>query len=209
MTGKALSLTIGCSGNTTQRYTTARFAVHVAQGPCLLPSATETLPLAEQVRRSLSAKCNHLARRLDPDRPTLISWRLSPAFWGKDDQGRPLTGHAHAFFLPADEDVDGRVDHVTVYAPMGFGPLECRAIDRLRRLKFADEDPLHLVLNGLGNPRDFRARSSRNRPCGPRPRRSSLLAIRSCAASSVIGPQITPRPRPSPGTCFARSCAPK
>ena len=30
-------------------------------------------------------------------------WRRSPAFWAKDDAGRPRTGHEHAFFLPTDD----------------------------------------------------------------------------------------------------------
>jgi hypothetical protein len=50
------------------------------------------------------------------------------ARWGKNEQGHPRAGHEHAFFLPADEDGDGRIDHLTVFAPMGFNPLECLAI---------------------------------------------------------------------------------
>jgi CRISPR-associated protein Csb2 len=101
--------------------------------------------------------CKHLARRSEPDLTDPDIWRLSPAFWGKDDQRRPLTGHRHAFLLSADEDGDGRIDHLTVFALMGFNALECQAIDKLRRLRFADGDPLHLLLIGLGSERDFRA----------------------------------------------------
>ena len=104
----------------------------------------------------------------DPD-----IWPLSPAFWGKNDEGRPGVGHRHAVFLPADEDGDGRLDHLIVFAPMGFSSLECQAIDRFRRLRFGDGDPLQLLLIGLGNPRDFAPRYWLSRPSGSRRRRSS------------------------------------
>ncbi len=157
----------------TRRYTIARFALEGAEDRPPLPSITETLPLAEQVRQALLARCRDLARRRDASLADAEIWRLSPAFWGKDEQGRPRTGHEHAFFLPADEDGDGRVDHLTVFAPMGLNALERQAIDKLRRLPFGDGDPLPLLLIGLGRERDFRALSWRNRPPGSPPRRSS------------------------------------
>jgi CRISPR-associated protein Csb2 len=135
------------------RTTLARFAL---DGP-VLPLVTDTLPLAEQARRSLLSKCKHLALRDNPTMADPDIWPLSPAFWGKDEQAQPQIGHQHAFFLPADEDGDGRLDHLTVFAAMGFNPLERQAIDRLRRLPFGDRDPFHLLLIGLGSEGDFRA----------------------------------------------------
>ncbi len=134
-------------------FTIARFAI---DGP-VLPLVTETLPLAEQTRRCLLGLCQRLARRGEPGLADADVWRLSPAFWGKDENGQPRTGHEHAFFLPADEDGDGRLDHVTVCASMGFSPLERQAIDRFRSLRFGDGEPLSLVLVGLGNRPDFRS----------------------------------------------------
>jgi CRISPR-associated protein Csb2 len=138
----------------------ARYAL---DGP-VLPLVTETLPLAEQARRSLLAKCKYLALRDLPSLADADIWPLSPAFWGKDERGRPRTGHQHAFFLPADEDGDGRLDHLTVFAPMGFNALERQAIDRLRQIKFEASraasapgvNPLQLLLIGLGREVDFR-----------------------------------------------------
>jgi CRISPR-associated protein Csb2 len=123
----------------------------------VLPLVAETLPLAEQARRSLLATCKHLARSNDASLADADIWPLSPAFWGKDEHGQRQTGHQHAFFLPADEDADGRLDHLTVFAPMGFNPLERQALDKLRRLPFGAGDPLPLLLVGLGCERDFRS----------------------------------------------------
>ncbi len=144
----------------------ARFAL---DGP-VLPLVTETLPLAEQTRRSLLSICGSIALRREPDLADGEVWRLAAAFWGKDELGRPRVGHQHAFFLPADEDGDGRIDHLTVFAPMGFNPLECQALHRLRRLgepsgvsprsraaSAPGVDALQLLLIGLANPDDFRS----------------------------------------------------
>ena len=80
----------------------------------------------------------------------------SPALWGKEADGRPRIGHRHAFFLPTDEDGDGRLDHLAVVATMGFNALECQALDQMRRLPLGEGDPLPLLLVGLGRADDFR-----------------------------------------------------
>ncbi len=135
----------------------ARFAL---DGP-VLPLVTETLPLAERARRLLLSKCKYLALRDNPGLSDGLGdaevWRRCPAFWGKDELGRPRVGHQHAFFLPADEDSDGRIDHLTVFAPMGFNELECQALHRLRRLPLDNREELQLLLIGLANPSDFRS----------------------------------------------------
>jgi CRISPR-associated protein Csb2 len=130
----------------------ARFALEGA----VRPLVTQTLPVAEQVRRSLLIWCQRLALRQHPGLVGTDVWPLFPAIWGKDEHGRPRAGHRHAFFLPADEDGDGRLDHLTVFAAMGFNPLERQALDRLRRLPFGEGEPLQLLLIGLGDPADFR-----------------------------------------------------
>jgi CRISPR-associated protein Csb2 len=136
------------------RRTVARFAL---DGP-VLPLVTETLPLAERARHSLLSKCKSLARRDKPGLADADIWPLTPALWGKDEHGKPRKGHQHACFLPADEDGDGRIDHLTVFAPMGLNDLEIQALDRLRQLSYRDDDSLRLLLVGLGSQRDFRAR---------------------------------------------------
>jgi CRISPR-associated protein Csb2 len=91
--------------------------------------------------------------RTDPPNAERI---VSKTFAGKDERGVPLRDdHTHAFYLPADEDRDGRLDHVTVYAsPGGFSNHEVRAIDSLRWLKCGELD-LSLLLVGLGREAEF------------------------------------------------------
>ncbi len=64
----------------------------------------------------------------------------SIVFSGKDARGIPLSGHGHTYFLPTDEDGDGRLDHITLFARDGFGPDEVRAIDHLREIHFLVHD---------------------------------------------------------------------
>ena len=74
---------------------------------------------------------NHLMgihKRIKNQDPTLVS----PVFSGKGPNGEPLTGHTHAFYLPMDEDGDGRLDHLLVYAVHPFESSELMALDRLR-----------------------------------------------------------------------------
>jgi hypothetical protein len=69
---------------------------------------------------------------------------------GKDADSQVLKGHGHAFFLPAGEDGDGRIDHLAVVAADGFSADEIRALDQLRQVRFGEGDPLRLLLVGLG-----------------------------------------------------------
>jgi CRISPR-associated protein Csb2 len=57
---------------------------------------------------------------------------------GRDGNGplRDDPAHAHAFFLPEDDDGDGRIDHLVVYCRRGFSPSARTALDRLTRLWF-------------------------------------------------------------------------
>jgi len=114
----------------------------------VLPLITETLPVAESARRMLMGI---LGRRFpQPDG----SKARSAIFAGKNEISQPLSGHGHAYYLPTDEDGDGRLDHLTVIAPDGFGPQEIRALDLLKEIKSRDalrpRHPLRVLLLGLG-----------------------------------------------------------
>jgi CRISPR-associated protein Csb2 len=134
--------------------TIARYSL---DGP-VLPPTQATLIVAEAVRRALMSRYRTLKEiekygKTDPPNAERF---VSAVFSGKDERGAPLRGeHAHAFYLPTDDDGDGRLDHVTVFAsPDGFSRDEVRAIDSLRWLKCGDLD-LSLLLVGLGQETDF------------------------------------------------------
>lgn len=123
----------------------ARFALDSA----VLPLVADTLPIAELGRRALMGI--HGQANLQPDGRK----GRSPTFSGKDADGKKRrTQHSHAFFLPADEDDDGRLDHLTVVAEEGFGPGELKALDRLTLLSGKGRDaaafPVRTLLLGLG-----------------------------------------------------------
>jgi len=129
------------------RYSVARFTLDAP----ILPLVQSTLPVAEAVHRCLVwLHCNQT--------PAVGEAGHSRVLVGKDEAGRRLEGHGHAYYLPTDEDGDGRIDHVTVTAAAGFGAGEVRALDRFRRLRWGDAEPLRLLLTGLGAAGDFRAR---------------------------------------------------
>lgn len=121
--------------------------VHYALDSTVLPLVTETLPVAEAARRALMGIHGQMTEKNGVRGRSVV---LS----GKDEHGQPLADHRHAYYLPTDEDGDGRIDHLTVYAAGGFGPDEQRAFDRLRELRTGREGeerhPLRLLLLGMG-----------------------------------------------------------
>ena len=130
----------------TTGFTVARF---LFDGP-VLPLITETLPLAEQARSALMSVYRQTKTDRDPERSEVIS--------GKAADGQPLRDGRGAYYLPADEDGDDRIDHITIYAKNGglggSDSPEVRALDALRHLRFGDGE-LSLRLVGLGQPEDF------------------------------------------------------
>jgi len=134
-----------------QRFQVARYALDST----VLPLITDTLPTAEQARRRTMG----IYGRLNPDKNGEKG--RSATFSGKTEDGtKRLDPHLHAFYLPTDEDGDGRLDHLTVYAEESFGSGELKALDRLTELTRSgrrnDEHKLNLVLLGLGSWQDYR-----------------------------------------------------
>jgi CRISPR-associated protein Csb2 len=131
--------------------------VRYALDSTVLPLVTETLPVAEAARRALMGIHGRLVwRHLHGEAPYPREPALRPksqVLSGKDAEGNRLDGHCHAYYLPTDEDGDGRLDHLTVYAAGGFGPDERRAFDRLRELRMGRESeerrPVRLLLLGM------------------------------------------------------------
>jgi len=128
--------------------------VRYALDSTVLPLVTETLPVAEAARRALMSIHG---RRTAHDGIR----GQSPIFSGKDEHGQPLAGHGHAYYLPTDEDGDGRLDHLTVFARDGFGDAERHAFDRLPLLRTGREGeerhPLRVLLLGMGTLNEYHA----------------------------------------------------
>ncbi len=97
-----------------------RFAL---DGP-VLPPVTETVYVAELARRRVQGLYGRL-----------FNGAASPLFSGKQANGAPLAEHRHAFFLPTDEDGDGKLEHILLYTAEGFGLRELRALDKWRKTR--------------------------------------------------------------------------
>ncbi len=87
-----------------------------------LPPIQETLVLGERARR-VAMGCYG----------RMFEGEVSPVLAGRDANG-PLKGHRHAFYLATDEDGDGRLDHLTVYAPAGLGSRERAALGSIQEI---------------------------------------------------------------------------
>lgn len=130
------------------------------------PRVEDTVRIAEIMRLAAMAKFGWtmIDGKRRPNAPSVIS--------GYGDDGKPLRddGHAHAFWLPEDDDGDGEIDHIVVYAPAGLDG-DCRkTLDLVTKLwieKRACDDEgeaadggrkeWRLALEGFGHPKDFAA----------------------------------------------------
>ena len=90
------------------------------------PRIEETFPFAKRVREHLMG----IHKVLNGNDPNRVSARFS----GKCADGSPSMGHTHAFYVPLDEDRDGRLDHLLVYSREPFDETELVALDRLRSM---------------------------------------------------------------------------
>lgn len=111
-----------------------------------LPSVARTLPQAELLHRALVGT----AARQNGHSVVLS---------GCNEDGSPSTdGHKHAHVIPLDLDIDGHLEHVLVWAPMGLDAPAQAAI-RAARQSFAKGGigPLKLSLVATGGLVDLRA----------------------------------------------------
>ncbi len=129
----------------TKKVTVARFALDSN----VLPLVQDTLPFCETVRWAILK-----IRKAMPDAP------FSEVLAGKEaDKKTPLKDHAHAHYLATDENGDGRIDHITVYAARGFGPHDLEALGRLHELyRHGETHKVFAILVGHGGVEDFRER---------------------------------------------------
>jgi CRISPR-associated protein Csb2 len=104
-----------------------------------LPPVAATIGIAELARKAVMSQYGWTH-----------SGDESPVLAGKDKDGEPLTGNKHAYYLPTDEDEDGRLDHLTIYAPAGLDRGECEALARTEALRLRGTDvEIRLLLLGF------------------------------------------------------------
>lgn len=98
------------------------YALH---GVPLLP-LTQALPFARRVRAILMGIHKRI---MGGD-----AGSVSSMFSGKDSQGMPLRGHAHACYWPLDLDGDGCIDHLRIHGAQKFTAEEQQALYELRKV---------------------------------------------------------------------------
>ena len=130
--------------------TVARFELSSS----VLPRLTAALPVGERVRMALLARSDG-----------------HPVFVGRDASGEIARGHRHAWYLPADDDADGVLDHVLVYARGGFDARALRALEQLRRVWGHGGHDLELTLIAVAGP-------------------GELGCMRAAARTSALSPQL-------------------
>lgn len=127
----------------------ARFLI---SGPAHQRPFTQALPVAEISRAALMAIYGSLFPRPNGMRGQ------SAIFGGKDAAGVPLHGHTHAHFFITDEDADGLLDHLTVFASGSFDASHQAALGGLHRLWLPNGiDFLTAELAGMGRAEEMAA----------------------------------------------------
>lgn len=104
----------------TERPTIVRWSVDAPA----LPSINAAVTMAEALRAAAMKQFDHHGIQ-----------RRSATLAGKDADGTPLEDHRHAHYLATDEDGDGLIDHLTVWAPAGLDNGETAALGRIRVLR--------------------------------------------------------------------------
>ena len=127
--------------------TVARYAVTGR----VVPRLTDALRIGERARRFLMG-CSKRANEHAGLEPT-----ASSVFSGKTTDGSRLQeSHQHAHYLcEASREDNGRISHLTVFAPMGFEPADEAALARFTRTWGDAGHDLQFVLLGIGGPADF------------------------------------------------------
>lgn len=124
--------------------TTARYTVS-ARYPVRL---TETIVLADKVHETLVSLSDG-----------------STVFTGCDSNREPLHGNRHAYIFcesngrQTTEDYEGKITHIVVYAPMGFGCSDLKALENLSEIWGENDLRVTVALQGLGQPEDFAVNS--------------------------------------------------
>ena len=97
----------------------------------MLPPVTDTLLVADRFRNAALAIHDRIHGQ-----PSPLGGECHPRnLCGREADTSISRDHDHAFWWPTDEDDDGFIDHVTVYARGGFAGHEVDALRRLTRIR--------------------------------------------------------------------------
>lgn len=110
-----------------------------------LPMAFDTLRWGELARKSAMSQYGRIN-----------GGEASQFLSGKSASGAPLKGHRHTFYLPTDEDGDGRLDHLTVWTPGGLSEEEFQAVVSITALNPGGQrEPIQMAYQAHGVVGDF------------------------------------------------------
>ena len=112
------------------------------------PQNTKTLNVSEMFRKAAQSKFGERNNK-----------KSSEVLSGKTTKGEILKGHGHAFYIPTDEDYDGRIDHITVLVQNenGINVNELDALLGVKRVFSKDysESTIELIVEGYGSKDDY------------------------------------------------------
>ena len=112
------------------------------------PPVTDTVTIAGMMRDAVMSRAGRLRG----------GW-VSPYLSGRDDSGRPLRdNHAQAHWLPVDNDRDGLIDHVAVYAKYGIEPSVRSAFSALAEIHGRDGNSVRVRFAGFHRKADLAGR---------------------------------------------------
>ena len=104
------------------------------------PHVTETVKIAAMMRDAVMSKAGRIRRD---------GW-MSPYLSGHDENGKPLRdNHAQAYWLPVDNDRDGLIDHIAVYARHGIEPSVRSAFSTLTKIYDRKGNSAHIRFAGF------------------------------------------------------------
>lgn len=119
-------------------------ALRFALAAPALPGRRLTVAVAERLRSAAQSRYGEL-----------FDGGSSRTLSGKGDDGRPLSGHRHAHWLPLDADGDKLLDTAVLWAGDGLDPGEIAACARIDRVipqgPASGFQPLRVVLVGVGS----------------------------------------------------------
>ena len=112
--------------------------IRLALGGTVLPRFVDTVLIGDRVRGALMSRSDR------------VLGRQLRVFTGKTEDGTLLRENAHLHVLPQDDDRDGRIDHVLLWAPAGFDSDAIGVIQSLRALFGSDTGEVRVAITGMG-----------------------------------------------------------